>query len=691
MWHKYRIMLLSILMVMLLAWHGLLWAQDNPAESTAEPPTEAPAEPTDTPAEEPRDPVELAVTGTEPKEIRTGEERTLSIFGQNFTAETTVRIINFGLLDTTFVSDTALTAIIPASIPAGDYRIEAIDSVNGSAESPDELRVRRPPAPDESDPTDEPDPTPIPGRPSLVTRNFTANPAVVRAGGSTTLTFEIVNQGNRNALGVAVTVDPSGSFVPANGQAGVPLPDLVPGAVTTVTLSVVAKRDAPEGPANVPLTLTYRDFEGENFSETLSLGVIVEAVIESAQVTLARYLVEPSPVEPGAEVTVTVLVTNTGNDTANQVLLRLGGEDSVLLPHGQGDSFPVGDLSPGASISLDLPMILSDDAEAGAQMQPFTLSFLREEEIQESSGSITIPVAEVIEPEALLLLESYDAGDELLQPGDRFSLALNLLNAGDADALNLLVTFGTVNRTPGSSSDDDDSSSGDDTTTTTSDTTPSTVFAPIGSGGTFYAGTLAGDGGRLALEQEFVVNGTTESGIYNLPITLRYDDADGDQRQENLQASFVVVAPPRLQTNLETPLPTEVNVGEPLPLTLNVVNTGTDDVLFTTAQVTAENGEIIEGAEVFIGNLDGDDDAAVSPVVIPLEEGTVRISIALNYVNDLNQPAQIVLDYETQAVVPPPPPEEPLFPPDVVLEPTEPPQQEDILGRVLLGLLGLGS
>lgn len=696
MLRKRRILaLLTLWLAALLLMGGTALAQDDLVESGAdvsaeqvetEQPTE---EPTDQPTDEPKDPPNLTITGSEPREIRTNEERTLSVFGDNFTQDTKVRIINFGLLETTFVSSTALTAIIPATIPPGTYEIEAIDPVNGSAESPNELRVRRPSATEEPDPTDEPDSTPIPGRPSLVARNFTANPATISAGSSTTLTFEIVNQGNRTAQGAAVYVDADGNFVPANGQAGVPLPDLAPGAVTSVTLTVVAKRETPEGPANVPLTLTYRDFEGESFNETLSLGVTVNDITEAPQVVLARYIINPNPVEPGAPVTVTVLVTNTGNDTANQVLLRLGGDDSVLMSNGQGDSFPIGDLSPGASASLDLPMILSEEADAGPRMQPFTLSFLREGEVQQNSGTITVPVAEVIEPEALLLLESYETGFDVLQPGDRFMLTMNLLNAGESDAVNLLVSFATVSETTTSTDSDSDDSS-DSSSSSTSDTTPSTTFASIGSGGTIFAGTLTADGGRLTLEQEFVVNGTTKSGIYTLPITLRYNDEDGKEKQENLQASFVVVAPPKVQTNLESPIPETVNTGEPLPLAVNIANTGSEDVRFTDALIEVENGEVLEGAQTFIGNLNGDDDTTLSALVMPLEEGVMRVTIRLNYIDELNQLAQITLDYETQAVMPPPPLEE-LPPPDLMPAPTPEPQQDDFLGRLLLALLGLGS
>ena len=156
----------------------------------------------------------------------------------------------------------------------------------------------------------------------------------------------------------------------------------------------------------------------------------------------------------------------------------------------------------------------------------------------------------------------------------------------------------------------------------------------------------------------------------------------------------MVVVPPKLNLTLEAPLPPETNVGEPLFLTLKIINQGTKVVNFTGAAVEADNAEVIEGAEQPMSPLRTDDETTVAAGVIPSEEGEVTVRIKLNYTDDLNKPQTITQTYSLPAVIPPTP--EPI---DPGIDPFLPPVNgfdgetdgDDLLGRLLLGLLGLGS
>ncbi len=657
-------------------------------ETTQEPPSEATAEPTDEPT-----PTVISVTSSEPRRVTRGQEIILSIFGANFTPNTTVRLIGFGLLETTLVNSGALTAKVPGTVTTNEYQIEVSDPANGTVRSPDTLRVVAPAATQPPQPTAAPPldpPTAIPGEPSLVVRNYSTNPSSVTPGGGVTLTLEIVNQGNRTAQGGSVAVESGGSFVPASGQALATLPDIGPGASTTVTLAAVAALSAAEGPNSISVTMAYRDFEGQTYTSTGSLTVNVQKVDEASQVTLARYLVNPNPALPGEPVTVTVLVINSGNETASQVLLQMSaGADGILLAGPQGDSFPLGDIAPGGSAGFDMPLIVGAAAKAGPQPQAFTLTYLQNGESKQVTGSMTIEIAKTEIPAPVLLLESYDIGANVLKPGDQFKLTMNLQNVGTADATDLLITFGTVESSGGG----DDNDNTDDGNPSTTSTTPSTTFAPLGAGGTIYVGTIAADREIVTLEQDFIVNGSVSSGIYSLPITLRYKKPDGSAGQDSLRASVVVLAPPRLRIELQSPLPEEVNVGEPLPIALDIINVGKKDVDLTFANFEVENAEILDGAETFLGTLKTTEDTSVAATIMPNDEGPVKVRVIFNYLDELNQEQVITEDYEIQALLPPPPPEEefPLIPDINVPPPEEEPDNSALLGRLLLGLLGLGS
>src|SRR5690606_17581205 len=139
--------------------------------------------------------------------------------------------------------------------------------------------------------------------------------------------------------------------------------------------------------------------------------------------------------------------------------------------------------------------------------------------------------------------------------------------------------------------------------------------------GTVYVGQIEAGGGEVRLEQEFIVNGTVSSGIYGLPVTLRYTLPGGGSAQENLRASVVVIAPPKLQTRLQTPLPDPATVGEPFPVALELLNIGSSSIELREATVETNQGEVIEGASTLLGPLAADGDAMVNAMIMPLEAG----------------------------------------------------------------------
>lgn len=635
-----------------------------------------------------------AIQRVEPRNIPADTGGTISVYGSGFTADSVVRLRGYGLLVTTFINNGALTAQVPTTIPAGSYSVEVRDP-SGNSEWDRQINIVAPPPPTNEPqppiPTQEPLPTqepmpipsPPPGEPRLTARGYTVTPQTIKPGDPLAITFELVNLGNRTAQSIIASLDPAGKFLPSGGIASLTVPDINPNGTFLVSLSAIGALDLPAGPAVIPIKLTYRDFQGETYESNVSFSVNVEAVTTSTQLTVSEYLTEPDPVIPGRSVLVQIVVSNSGTVAAPQALLRISGADSILLAGPQGDSFPLGDLAAGDSISVNAELVVRADATAGPQAQPYTLSYLQGTELKEFTGTLTLDVAEVQAPEPLLLLEAYELSEDDLKPGDRFTLTATVANVGTGAVNNLLATFGTVSEDSGSGSD------GGGTTTT-----PSTTFAPLGTGGSIFVGTLEPDGDSATLEQSFIVSGSAKSGVYTLPITLRYPNAKREIVTRSLSISVIVVAPPELQF-IDAPLPPEAFIGEPQMISVAFTNIGARDVAFRSAEVVAENAEVMDGAEVFIGTVKAGEEGSMMATVMPSSEGPVTVTVNLHYIDELNQPRTIVRTYETVAVeMPPMPTEDPsMFPPEEtpVPEPVREPTFAEILGKGLLGLLGLGS
>lgn len=666
---------------------GVFWqaiAQEETQEPQPEVTTEAPVQQiTDTPTPTPT-PVPLTVTHSEPSRITSGQQATLSVFGTNFTESSVIRVVGVGLITTTFINNTALTAVVPATVPAGTYTVEATDPERGTAASPNTLVVvAPPPTPSTTFPTPTVIPTPIPGTPSLLVRSYSVTPGTIQPGQSTTVTLEIINIGNKVAQGVSIQVDSSGAFVPANGQLSITLPNIAPGGSFNATISVTAKPGINAGPNTIAINMNYRDELAVIYTTAASIPVTILVVPEASQVTLSRYLVNPSPAKPGEPVTVTVLLTNTGNEAASQVLFRVD-HNGVLLAGPQGDSFPMGDIAPGASASVELPLVVSTDAKAGPQAQAITLTYLQEGESQQVTGSMTIDIEKVERPEPLLLIASYDTGNEYLIPGQQFTLTAAISNLGTADAANMLVTFGTV-ETSGSAT----------STSRSTTTTASTNFAPLNSAGTLFVGTIEAGGGSITVQQDFIAGGTLDSGIYSLPVTLRYQQPDGTAAEDKLTISLVVVVPPKLQFDSQGGIPPSVMVGDSVPILLDITNRGNKVVNLGDAIIEAENGIVVSGDTTFLGTLQINGDISLASTVIADAEGTLVITLTINYLDDLNQPRTLVQTFETEVIAAPPTQVVSFPTPDMSFEPpiveVQPNNNDDFLGRLLLGLLGLGS
>ncbi len=463
------------------------------------------------------------------------------------------------------------------------------------------------------------------------------------------------------------------------------MPDIPAGGAATATLRINAADNAPQGPALIPLGISYRDIEGKSYEGKTEVGIRVQIVSQSAQIVLESYHIEPQMVVPGGPIIINATFVNMGTKPATQVMVRVTGGENILLPDSRGDSFSVGNLQPGESRTVQLPLIVNSAAKEGPQLQPLTVTYLEDGEAKESAASLTVPVGKVDLPVPLLLLVSYDTGQtDDLRPGDRFTLKVVLSNVASADAQDTLVTFGTVQ-----SSGTDTSGGGNGGGQQTDTTSPSTTFAPQGNAGRTFIGAFPANS-TTEITQEFIVSGSVNSGIYNLPITLQYLLPDNTVKQDVLNVSLVVIAPVRLRINPPQPMPEFVNAGDVVPISLELVNYGKNSINLLSASFSATNAEVMDGAEIPLETLNADGDTSVSGMVMPLEEGEMDVTFTLNYLDDLNQPRTLELTFNAVVEAPIPIIDDGGidFPP--IIEPTPEPDN-NWLGRAIMALLGLGS
>jgi hypothetical protein len=627
----------------------------------------------------------LTVTTSEPRDVDNAVGSTLSITGTSFTPFTTVRLIGYGYLTVTFINSTALTAAIPAGVPGGIYDVEVNDAANGLAISPVKLIVVQQTTP-------IPIPTPVPtqpliGQPSLIVRNFSVAPNAIQPGGQVRATIEVVNDGNQPAFGVSVAVDAGGKFVPVGGAA-VSLPDLFPGNSFFATINATAAADAVNGANLVGLTMTFRDSEGKQYTTKATISVNVDAGAASPLITLLTYDVTPDVVLPGEIAVISAQIQNTGDKTANQVLVRVAGTSPVLIAGPRGDAFPVGDIEANQTKIVELPLYVAQDAKSGIQAQGLTLSYVMDGKVVETPVALAVDVAVVEKPRPIILLNSAQLSSGEIKPGDQFNLSFSLKNVGNGDATNMLVTFGTVESSGG-----DGGASGTPSSDSSTTTKPSANFAPLGTGATQFLSVL-GVNQEISLSQEFIASASLDSGIYGLPITTRYNKEDGSVATDSFSATVVVVGLPKLQVTFDSPLPPQATVFDTIPLAITVTNRGKNAIMIDRIEVTGAGIDIYDGGSTPVGQLKTDEQVSINTTISPNTEGIFTVTLNVFYIDDLNRPQVFPLSYTAEALPLPPTPDftpEPTPDFNVTPEPTPVPVEEDIISKLLLGFLGLGE
>jgi len=601
-------------------------------------------------------PSQLALTGVEPGILVSQNGGTLSIYGNNFTTATVARLVGFGLLDTTYVNDTALTAAVPPGVPVGIYDLE-VSEAGTSASLPSALTlVAATPTPGPT-PIPAPQPTPVPGRPVLTIRNYSIEPSRAVVGGEFIVSIEVYNTGSRAGENTIVTF-PGGTFLPV-GETGHLLWRLHINHTAVVTQRMRVPRGLSSGSYNLQINLSANDYEGNHFEypQTVAVEVIgvghgrPQLVIEDAET-------EPDVLGPGDTFSLTLRLVNRGDRSASDVLVGVSSAD-LAVPASGSNVVAVDPVRVNQVETVTLPLVLGEVTQAGRLNLEITLDY---DDYYGGSysarQSVGLEVSTALEDRPQLLVARYSSEPDPLSPGDVFTLVLEVSNVGGGEAQRLTLTLGGEGG---------------------SDLEP---FASIASSNVRFVPYIAA-GDTVELVQQLVVDGSADPGVYSLPVALAYDDARGTRHSDSQRISLLVHRRPHLQIGFFRPVEV-ATIDVPFELPVEVINIGRTLVNVSTLEVSSQQLEIQDGV-LYLGPLDGGTSGSLEAMAVAQEGGTAEIMVTVHYLDDFEQP-QVVTSTLTVEV------EEPE---QVDLE-TEPPQEEeagfwDKVLRILRGLVGLGS
>ncbi len=382
-----------------------------------------------------------------------------------------------------------------------------------------------------------------------------------------------------------------------------------------------------------------------------------------------RYNYQPQALVAGSSFELTLELANAGNSEAKNIQITfLSGP---FLPESTSSAEIIFSLPSTQRGLVTQSLRVSDDVEEGTHEQAIRLEYDDPHGVHYSSDeSVGITVLRRSTHRPLPIIISYRSDPENLEPGDTFTLSLQVQNLGGWLARDLTVAFGG-SLIPGG---------GEGGAPGTEGVSPG-PFAPLGSSNVQFIGTLEPDAVRT-VTQRMIIDGSATSAAYTLTITLEYDDQDDNHYTSSELISLLVIRQPRLVIDLYRPV-AEVMVGESFTIPVEVINVSRFRVNVTTMEVTSDDLSISEGS-LYIGPLDSGTAGTLEATAVASEAGEATVLVSVHYLDDFEREGEVTEEFHCTVLEPPP------------IQAETPPAQPvqslwQLILRFLKALFGLGA
>jgi len=354
--------------------------------------------------------VSPTVTGVTPNSVLNHTANTLTISGSGFVTGAVVQV-NGTALATSFVSETELSAQLPAGFAAGVYSITAVNPDSTQAVLANALTVMAPTptTPPTAAPTQQPTEIPSYERPVIVIESYSTDPASLTIGKEFDLRINLENRGQTRATNVIVSFS-AGDFLPLGSGNVATIGSLGAGKDKDLSHKMIVNNAI--GSFNntaYQITVNYSDELGTAYTETFTISLNVAyagagyatatptpSAADRPRLVITGYETDSEMLKPGTQFNLKIQVSNLGTQDANQVTMISGGAavsqtdpDSQIgsgdisgsggdfthfSPLGVSNVQSLGRIPTGSSVEGNQPLIVNVSIQPGAYS--FKISFV---------------------------------------------------------------------------------------------------------------------------------------------------------------------------------------------------------------------------------------------------------------------------------------------------------------------------
>ena len=400
-----------------------------------------------------------------------------------------------------------------------------------------------------------------------------------------------------------------------------------------------------------------------NATGSANLTVLVPTAIPPTPTNTALPFVRPQfvvrsskasgGIRTGGEFKLNVVVENAGTSSAYSAQAVFSSADLIPTKNGgvsalgvvQADdeislnqSFYVSAQLSGQSVLVaDLTITYYDD-QGSTFSDKFTLSIPASGGTTSSGGSAAATATPTGVKSSQLVITSYSASVDPLQPGEQFALKMTVQNVGNANAqrITMIVGGGSSGGSDGGTPQPGGVSGGGGEFTN---------FAPVGASNVQSLGDLAA-GNMTQASQNLIVNVSTAPGAYPMKVTFSYLNDRNEVINDEQVITLLVYSLPSVDVSFYRP-PDPFFAGQPGALPIQVVNLGKRLSVLGNIKITSEAG-MIENGTSLVGSLDAGGYFTLDSMLTPEQSGTVTLDITIEYVDDFNKPRTIEKTLEVE-------------------------------------------
>lgn len=332
----------------------------------------------------------------------------------------------------------------------------------------------------------------------------------------------------------------------------------------------------------------------------LAIGAAGVSAAGGAMLSASILRYEPAPAEQGNTVDVWVQLSNQGTK-ADLVALKFQPEYPFSMPEGVQGAVDVGTVAATENKVVKFTVFVDQNAPNGDRNIKFLYKYGSVNDWAQLEAPITIQTQN-----AGLVIDSYIIEPSPIVPGQIFNVTLKFRNAGKIAVKNLDVSFDL----------------------------PEGTFSTIGTGAKKRVGFIAAEETE-AVSFQMSSDTSTAVKVYNVPVTLSYQDERNKQYTDTAKISLIVNAKPEISLSVDsTKFSSKTSPGT---ASLKIVNKGIVNMKYVSIKlIETPDYEVLSSTnEAYVGNLDSDDFETVDFTIKP-KVAEPRLKIQLEFKDPYN-------------------------------------------------------